>query len=59
MWLNSPMFIHKPTGYRFEFCYCHKNNRLEILVPTFNDKFILSDESYYLSDIQNYFCFFP
>ena len=32
-----------------------KNNKLNISAPTWNEEFQLPDESYYLSDIQDYF----
>ena len=32
----------------------YKNNKPEIIAPTWNDEFELPDGSYYVSDIQNY-----
>ena len=32
----------------------YKNNKLEIMSPTWNDEFELSDDSYSVSDIQDY-----
>ena len=32
----------------------YKNNKSEIIAPTWNDEFELPDGSYYKSDIQNY-----
>ena len=32
----------------------HKNNKLKIIAPTWNDEFELSDRSYSVSDIQDY-----
>ena len=32
----------------------HKNNKLKIIVPTWNDKFELPDSFYSVSDIQDY-----
>ena len=32
----------------------HKNNKLKIITPTWNDKFELPDGSCYVSDIQDY-----
>ena len=33
----------------------HKNNKFKISAPTWNDKFELTDRSYSVSDIQDYF----
>ena len=33
----------------------YKNNKFKISAPTWNDKFELPDESYSVSDIQDYF----
>ena len=33
----------------------YNNNKLKISAPTWNDKFELPDESYSVSDIQDYF----
>ena len=33
----------------------YNNNKFEILAPTWNDEFVLSDGSYSVSDIQDYF----
>ena len=33
----------------------YKNNKFKISAPTWNDEFDLSDGSYYISDIQDYF----
>ena len=33
----------------------YSNNKLKISVPTWNDEFGLPDESYFISDIQDYF----
>ena len=33
----------------------HKNNKLKIIAPAWNDEFKLPDGSYSVSDIQNYF----
>ena len=33
----------------------YNNNKFKISAPTWNDKFELPDESYYVSDIQDYF----
>ena len=35
--------------------FAYKNNRFKISAPTWNDKFDLPDESYSVSDIQDYF----
>ena len=32
-----------------------KNNKFKMLAPTWNEEFELSDGSYYVSDIQDYF----
>ena len=32
----------------------YKNNKLKMIAPTWNDKFELSDGSYFVSDIQDY-----
>ena len=32
----------------------YKNNKLQIIAPTWNDEFELPDGSYSVSDIQNY-----
>ena len=36
----------------------YKNNKFEILAPTWNEEFELPDRSYYISDIQDYFEYF-
>ena len=33
----------------------YKNNKLKILAPTWNEEFELSDGSYSVSDVQDYF----
>ena len=33
----------------------YKNNRFKISIPTWNDEFELPDESYFISDIQEYY----
>ena len=33
----------------------YKNNRFKISIPTWNDEFELPDESYFVSDIQEYY----
>ena len=33
----------------------YKCNECKISAPTWNDKFELPDESYYVSDVENYF----
>ena len=33
----------------------HKNNKFKVPAPMWDDKLKLSDGSYYVSDIQNYF----
>ena len=35
----------------------YKNNKLKIIAPTWNDEFELSDDSYSVSNIQDYFEF--
>ena len=35
--------------------YAYNNNEVKISTPTWNDKFDMPDESYSISDIQNYF----
>ena len=35
--------------------YDHKNNKLKIHAPTWNEAFDLPDESYLINDIQDYF----
>ena len=33
----------------------HKNNKFKISAPTWNEEFELTDGSYFVSDIQDYF----
>ena len=36
----------------------YKNKKFKISVPTWNEEFALSDGSYFVSDIQDYFKYF-